>query len=983
MKNVDIDSGRKLIKPVKVKFGIYLLLWLIGIVCPLIFIKVGTSIYSEETYGVRTQTAINKCKQVMRNLTDNCSINSYILSYINRTERLLDLSNSNGSKLLNSSPNFEAMTAQKFVKRYMKMLKKKTPLKPYLLIASGKDFKDVDSCTNPKYFKFKKEGKYVVKNILKKLEKENKNLNSKRFKGMFANLFGRQETIALQPDKVNMIFTTKNNGDRIYIYYKFWHSLTTKKCMGGYLIAFSEKDIRATNILKRAVRIARCSSQVKIVVKKARKSPQPFVDDNRVHTFCPVPFNLMKVNVYSGNDLARKFFKRTKLKTNLKKVENAVLCSYPFFAISMPIAPEYSENFKTFSGLLSLLVSFFSLFLIKNITNKSRFNFSIQHKLLLSFITASILPMALMTYAAIKYSNSSIENELYNSSKEIESYQNKLELEVLKFENNQTLKVYDLLTDLSKVVNKSKQDIDDVILKYLNGGLTGILYFRTDGLFIQRVKNEFKNLELIKQFFLNICVKSFGILNYDSKSIRNKLIKQKLLNPSFSKLISDEDVGSYLKSRGRIFNIKIGKIGNLRTVSYSRFPKDNNGNGYFLTVLQNYNVLAGTFLKERNFSEDRKALSQLPGEVDNSYFIVNKNSSGEINLRLPKFSDTSVDPRVRELASHFLSGKIDDLIIRKKSNIRHIYRIRSFGKFPLIVVTHFAATKIPIIKFMHRQFLIFLYIYIFAILALITKTITIEFVRPIELLINGVKWLGNGIFPQIYTKLTNELATIVSIFNDMVKGLKERNLLERFVSSEATKAITEEGRKNQHIAGKKVERTILFLHVKDFKNLVGKLEPEELIELLNTYFREVELIVTRNNGSIDKYIGDAVMAIFESENKACISAIEIADNITHINNLLKKRKLVPINIGIGLAGGKVISGRVGARGSRMDFTVVGDRVNLAARLEALSRSKDELRIMVSEEVFIPTKNEFKFTPFGKVRVKGKTEEVMAYILETS
>ena len=150
---------------------------------------------------------------------------------------------------------------------------------------------------------------------------------------------------------------------------------------------------------------------------------------------------------------------------------------------------------------------------------------------------------------------------------------------------------------------------------------------------------------------------------------------------------------------------------------------------------------------------------------------------------------------------------------------------------------------------------------------------------------------------------------------------------------------------------------------------------------LNEYFSDMIDIVFKYNGTLDKIIGDELMIVYgapisseDDTERAVLTAIEMQNQIEKLNETRKKRKESPIKVGVGINRGLVVSGNIGSR-DMMDYTVIGDTVNLGARL-CSAAGPDE--IFVSENVFQETKNKFPYKKLEPIKVKGKEKKVNVY-----
>lgn len=172
---------------------------------------------------------------------------------------------------------------------------------------------------------------------------------------------------------------------------------------------------------------------------------------------------------------------------------------------------------------------------------------------------------------------------------------------------------------------------------------------------------------------------------------------------------------------------------------------------------------------------------------------------------------------------------------------------------------------------------------------------------------------------------------------------------------------------------------VLFADIRSFTTLSESMSPKENFEFINTYLGSVSPVIRKHHGFIDKYIGDAIMALFpETADDAVQASIEIHRQLVTFNQTRQNHLLQPVNIGIGLHIGTLMLGTIGEE-KRMEGTVISDAVNLASRLEGLTKMYGA-SIVISEEILIELSNpeQYNYRFLGKVRVKGKNEPVHVF-----
>ena len=185
------------------------------------------------------------------------------------------------------------------------------------------------------------------------------------------------------------------------------------------------------------------------------------------------------------------------------------------------------------------------------------------------------------------------------------------------------------------------------------------------------------------------------------------------------------------------------------------------------------------------------------------------------------------------------------------------------------------------------------------------------------------------------------------------------------------------------LGGEKKELSVLFSDIRGFTSLSEMLSPEELVPQLNEYLTHMTNVVFDHHGTLDKYIGDAIMAIFgaplpqdDHPERACATALDMMDKLRALQEEWREQGKPVLEIGIGINTGVMMVGNMGSEG-RFDYTVLGDNVNLASRLEGLTKMYG-VRIIVSETTWDVAKERFIGRELDVVRVKGKQNPVAIY-----
>jgi adenylate cyclase len=208
-----------------------------------------------------------------------------------------------------------------------------------------------------------------------------------------------------------------------------------------------------------------------------------------------------------------------------------------------------------------------------------------------------------------------------------------------------------------------------------------------------------------------------------------------------------------------------------------------------------------------------------------------------------------------------------------------------------------------------------------------------------------------------------------------------RSRLERFHSPQVIEMIIKGSQETKEniMEPKDLTTTILFTDIVGFTPLSEKMPPREINLLLNQYFSRMTDIVFKFDGTLDKYIGDCLMAVFGAPvekkgdaERAVSAALEMRQELAVMMEKTGLEKKFDVRIGINT--GRVVAGNIGSP-NRMEYTVIGDPVNIASRLESLAQPN---QILIGEETYQQVRGKFKIKKVGPKKVKGKSAEIMVY-----
>jgi adenylate cyclase len=230
------------------------------------------------------------------------------------------------------------------------------------------------------------------------------------------------------------------------------------------------------------------------------------------------------------------------------------------------------------------------------------------------------------------------------------------------------------------------------------------------------------------------------------------------------------------------------------------------------------------------------------------------------------------------------------------------------------------------------------------------------------------------------------LATVAGVtYQYTVEGREKRKvkrLFGRYVSRDVYEQLMEDPALAK-LGGQRRDMSVLFSDIRGFTTVSEAGEPEAIVGQLNDYFSRMVRIVFANRGTVDKFVGDMIMALFGAPlddpahaDHAVATAVEMIAELHRMNEEWAAAGRPTLDIGVGINSGDMVAGNIGSE-TIMSYTVIGDNVNLASRLESLNKHYQS-RIIISEATRERLKGQYDVRPLGSVTVKGKTKAVDIY-----
>ncbi len=392
----------------------------------------------------------------------------------------------------------------------------------------------------------------------------------------------------------------------------------------------------------------------------------------------------------------------------------------------------------------------------------------------------------------------------------------------------------------------------------------------------------------------------------------------------------------------------------LKDTDFSTFfyAKDKNNNNAYL-----YNKM----------TKSSKYYSFLDSFTDKNYLCFKPTSKyGDLNIAIsfdnkiqtlngiyyPKWNkDREIKKLVIKALNYRSSGR--DKIKINNDNIIQEWIFSSDS--PLVVMGMAEGKNIDFLKYLTNIILPVLLTYTIILLVLCSGFISIFIKKPIDIIKKAIGLLEVNNFGATIEAFSNdEFNNISDGFNEMSIAIKQKEQMKRYVSERLLQSVEVNGVQEAG-RGKLDKVTILSSDIRNFTGISEKYEPSEIVEMLNSYFTKMQQAITANGGIIDKYIGDAIQAVFYDEPdkanqviRASKAAIEMRKALIEFNNERQAKGLFTIENGIGIDTDVAITGTIGTSKGRKDFSVNGEVIKRAASLEAKTKNTQS-KILLSKK----------------------------------
>jgi len=551
---------------------------------------------------------------------------------------------------------------------------------------------------------------------------------------------------------------------------------------------------------------------------------------------------------------------------------------------------------------------------------------------------------------------------------------------VIEYVNNDGASVIGLDIIFDKDIREPHEDIKFINSVKTAGNVSNSLHFaESDSMFWRYVmKEEPENFNWQKFVY--------SLPNHQSKYLKNQ---ERMDNEFFELLNAGKSIGHV--------NILPDIDGIIRKINlFSKFNNHLYSSLAFQMYMDIYDIdsLHVETGKEMQLYSEGNLNSIIPTDKDLNMFI---NYFGDYKtFRYISFYD------VLKGEERLPKGIFKDKIVLVGTSLPGLFDLRSIPiqpKFPGVEIhasiLYTMLTQNYITKFSDLNSLLLLAgigILIGIIAVLLTPMwsfIIILILALIHVFTSAMVFFETNLWIEILTPLLTMLVTFSGVYAyRYVTEEKGKKFIKQTFSHFVTKSVVEELLENPDkikLGGERKECTVFFSDVADFTTISEKMSPEALVKLLNQYLTEMTNIIFKYDGMLDKYEGDAIMAVFGAPiahgnhaYKCCAAALEMQEKLVQLRELWGKQGRPKLYARCGMNTGQMVVGNMGSE-TRFDYTVMGDSVNLGARLESANKEYGTM-IMIGENTYEKAKDKIITRQLDLLRVKGKTEPAKVYEL---
>ncbi len=639
------------------------------------------------------------------------------------------------------------------------------------------------------------------------------------------------------------------------------------------------------------------------------------------------------------------------IETAVKKMP--ILCvSIANKHLQHPLFP-YRENFR--QGLLiGILLG--ALMLLHLHLFGENFQAGLRQKALIGLTLIMFLPIALLLVATVTWSEFSFIEERYLNESQARNIAESVQQKFNDHLANSQLQTLNLAKELkNERIAKSDENINNCLNRFVKktgAALAGFDQLISGSVFVAGEKA------------LGIEKNEEDILKDASRTLLNSFDRQGNFNISYNDGVNNSFttvnpafVNEMLCSSGRLFEYGRFRTGNRFSVVAQLFPGKPSARALVIVKHSSRSLL-------KSFAE--------------KFFQQNRNHANNGRVRLFRYE---LDVGKFTFYNCLNDQKIENLQLNKQlkdalqgngtlidDSGRTIRLFQLLTGFPMII--NVESNEIETNAFFAKSFSV-VSIAIVLLMAFAYLFLGKIYIEPIHEFIRNTRSVARNELncrPQIQSR--DEFLQLKSAFVEMIEGISQKETMSQFVSQDVLDAVHGNQSSVLEPGGEKVSATVCFVR---FPFLGSLKKPEEIVRHLGFFIELMESLTLRNSGLIDKIIEDTIMLVFRGENHAFMAA----KTVLEASCIFDQEKT---EIQAGIASGLVISGKIGSRLGKLDFTVIGDPVNLAARLKSEASAAQKTGIIIAPATIRLLKGKAGVEFLKRVPIKGKSREYPIYEL---
>lgn len=635
--------------------------------------------------------------------------------------------------------------------------------------------------------------------------------------------------------------------------------------------------------------------------------------------------------------------------------------------LSLPQKHGLIWTFAIIRGI-GLAVAVFSLFLIGiAVSRKLPFNLNLVHKFRLGIVILAGVPLLSVMIAGIDHSLRVNSLQKYEIKKRLEN-------DLTNIEQGLSNGLASITRDLDVMVNWShlissqspNDTLQNLIQPFIKMGLREHVFVDRKGRIYPPVEVGTKKEKTAKGITLSLARSLLRACAFEMENIDKAIIKcgvpaevQKATDFQNNK----EDQIQFVNS------LTDFQFGGMNSYLYGRFisgtgKKSTDG---FVTFSFNRGSLQRWFIKEA-WTESRKDKSRI-------YL----RGMGELSLICGK-----PPPKIREFMDIAQHTGEEVFAQESTSNDDTLLFVRPMKGVDIVGASISSHSEGNRQLGLTRRFLLLIILSAVLAAGLCSALLQSVSLKPLLNLRDAVIRIDNGDYQISLTpNSSDELGNLTFSVNSMAEQLREKARMRSFLRKDL---ISQSGQgKETAIARRRV--AVLFAGLREFTKMEAALPPNKAMAIMSRFLGMCEKAVKRQGGEIDKFIGDTAMAIFLEnggvlpEHRAILAAVELSEEVANWMAFRKRGRLPVVKHGVGVAVGNPLTGHIGSLKKRLDFTAIGDTVNLAARLEKLAGSADNPSVLVSSETLSQPIEGIREIPTNIQSVRGKAQNIRVIGLE--